>query len=81
MHPLMNGDPSLLRCIVVIVERTKEKKMPMQDNTPLTYSPSSPIMKEIKKGPVDFLPHKSYGVRKLKERIRVHKVNRHVRYR
>lgn len=55
--------------------------MPMQDNTPLTYSPSSPIMKEIKKGPVDFLPHKSYGVRKLKERIRVHKVNRHVRYR
>ena len=55
--------------------------MPMQDSTPLKYSPSSPIMKEIKKKPVDIIPHTRYGVRKLKERIRAHKVNRHVRYR
>ena len=53
--------------------------MPMQDSTPLTYQPNSPIMKEMKKEPVDIIPHTRYGVRKLKERIRTNKVNRHVR--
>tara|TARA_X000001316_G_C919875_1_gene33997 strand:+ start:1112 stop:1333 length:222 start_codon:yes stop_codon:yes gene_type:complete len=64
----MSGDPYQRRCGAPIVERSKEKMMPKNDE--MTYAPNSPLKKETSKPSIKYIKHHSYGVRKQQERIR-----------
>lgn len=41
----------------------------MADLTPVVYAPDSVLIAQTRKKPVDFIPNRSYGLKKLKARI------------
>ena len=42
----------------------------------VTYLDNSPLMREMRKGPIKYIKHQEYGVRKQKDRIRKFSNNR-----
>ena len=47
----------------------------------VTYLDNSPLMREMRKGPIKYVKHQEYGVRKQKDRIRRFSNNRKVNQR
>ena len=54
----------------------REYAIMKQEKIVVTYLANSPLMNEMSKGPVKYIKHQHYGVRKQKERIKQYSNNK-----